>query len=178
MCSAYFSRLKSIVIWDSLLFYSSWLHWMITFCCSATFRIMHNSVDLLNACVLNLSFIQCIYQRLVVQKTATSKDMRVTASPDKTLISVTDIKFAQWWNLILCPYTREQWFYHFCTSASQSVEHHWSCSFTKGQKASPHCKTRINSVKVMAKLLAPEVHSEMQSINVITVNHGYSLLCK
>lgn len=30
----------------------------------------------------------------------------------------------------------------------------------------------------MAKFLAAEVHSEMWSINVITVNHGYSLLCK
>lgn len=50
MCSAYFSRLKSIVTWDSLLFYSSWLYWMITFCCSATFRIMHNSVDLMLVC--------------------------------------------------------------------------------------------------------------------------------
>lgn len=30
MHSAYFSRLKSIVTWDSLLFYSSWLYWVIT----------------------------------------------------------------------------------------------------------------------------------------------------
>lgn len=60
-----------------------------------------------------------------MQKTAASyatlKDMWVTALPDKTLVSVPDIKFAQCWNLILFPYSGEQLvlpFLHFCQPIS------------------------------------------------------------